>query len=69
LGKAVAGIFHCARLEAKPLGHHRQTATQFPVAFFDVVSDFATFKCCQPGIGNSPPSHRLPFLQLVDFAA
>jgi hypothetical protein len=69
LGKAVADLFHCARLEAKPLGHHRQTATQFPIAFLDVVSDFAAFKCCQQGIGNPAPGHRLPLLQLVDLAA
>ena len=69
LGKAIAGIFCRAGLEAKPFGRHRQAATQFGVALLDVVSDFAAFKCRQQGIGNSPPSHGLPLLQLMDLAA
>jgi hypothetical protein len=60
LGKAVAGLFQCARTEAKPLGHHRQIATEFRVAFLDLVAEFAAFKCSQQGIGNAPPGRRLP---------
>jgi len=39
------------------------------VALFDVVSNFATFKGRDHGIGNPPPGHSLPFLQFVYLAA
>jgi hypothetical protein len=60
--EAIADIFRCAILEPEPIGHHPQIATQLPVAFFDMVSDFAAFKCCEQGIGNPPPSYSLPIL-------
>jgi hypothetical protein len=68
-GEAVANIFRGARPEAEPLGHHRQAATQFPIALFEMISHFAAFKCSEHRVGNSPPSHSLPFLQLMDLAA
>jgi hypothetical protein len=63
----VARIFHLAGLEAEPIGHHLQTATQFPVAFFHVFSYFATFEWCNRRISDPPPSYPLPFLQLSYF--
>jgi hypothetical protein len=60
--EAIADIFHCASLEAGPIGHHPQIATQLPVALFDMVPNFAAFKCCEQGIGNPPPSYSLPIL-------
>src|SRR6202043_4004481 len=68
-GEAVANFLRGARLEAEALGHHRQTATQPPVALFEMISNFAAFKCGKHRVGNSPPSHSLPLLQFVDFAA
>ena len=68
-GEAVADIFRGASLEAEPLGHHRQTATQLPVALFEMISNFAAFKRGEHRVGDSPPSHPLPFLQLMDLAA
>jgi len=53
--EAVADIFYCAGPEAKPLRHHRQIAAQLLVALFDVVSNFAAFKCSEQGIGNPSP--------------
>jgi hypothetical protein len=44
-----------------------QTATQLRVAFFHMISDFTTFKCCCRRIADPPPSYRLPPLQLVYF--
>jgi len=67
--EAVTDIFHCTSLAAKPLGHHPQIVTQMFVALFEVVSNFAAFKFCDHRIGNPPPSHPLPFLQLNYFAA
>ena len=69
LCEAVANIFHLASLEAEALRHHPQIVTELCVALFDVVSNFATFKACDHGIGNPPPSYPLPFLQLIYFAA
>jgi hypothetical protein len=68
-GAVAADILLGASPEAEPLGHHPQTETQFPLALPDVVSNFAAFKCREQGIGDAPPSQRLPFLQLMDFAA
>jgi hypothetical protein len=65
--EAVAEIFHCASLETKSLGHHSQIIMQFIVALFDVVSNFAAFKGRYRWVGNPPPSHRLPVLQLMYF--
>jgi len=65
--EAVSDIFHLVSLEAKSIGHHRQTATQLPVALFQVVSNFATFEWCNCRVGDPPPSHRLPFFQLSYF--
>jgi hypothetical protein len=65
--EAVSDIFHLVSLEAKSIGHHRQTATQLPVALFQVVSNFATFEWCNCRVGDPPPSHPLPFLQLSYF--
>jgi hypothetical protein len=67
--EAVGDIFDCASLEAEPFGHHPQTVPQFCIAVFDVVSNLAALEYCEQGIGNSPPSYRLPFLQLTYFAA
>lgn len=67
--EAVTDVFHGASLEAKPLGHHPQMITQRFVALFDVVSNLATFKICDQQVGNPPPSHPLPFLQLNYLAA
>jgi hypothetical protein len=67
-GEAVANFLRCARSEAEPLGHHRQTATQLPVALFKMISNFAAFKRSEHRIGNSSPGHSLPLLQFVDFA-
>jgi hypothetical protein len=44
--EAVADIFHCASLEAQPLGHHPQIIAQLFIALFDVVSNFAALKFC-----------------------
>src|SRR6266478_5637482 len=68
-GEAVADVFNRARLEAEPFGHHPQIETQFLVAVFDVVSNFAAFKRGEQRVGDPPPSHPLPFLQLTDLAA
>ena len=65
----VADIFHCASLEAEPVGHHCQVATQLSDALFDMVSNFSAFKCCEQWVGNPAPSDPLPFLQLMYFAA
>jgi hypothetical protein len=67
--EADADIFHCASLETKSLGHHPQIIMQFSVALFDMVSNFAAFKGCCRWVGNPPPSHRLPVLQLMYFTA
>jgi len=68
LGEAVAGVFHRASLEAEPLGNHSQIATQLRVAFPDVISNLAALKRRQQRVGNAPPSHPLPLLQLIYFA-
>jgi len=68
-GEIAANIVLGASPEAEPLGHHPQIDTQLPFALPDVVSNFAAFKCREQGIGHAPPSQRLPFLQLMDFAA
>lgn len=64
----VADIFYRARLEAEPLGHHFQAATQFFVAHFNMVSNFAAFERSDRRVGYPPPSYPLPFLQLFYFA-
>jgi hypothetical protein len=66
--EAVACIPH-ASLAAEPVGYHPQIVTQMFVALFDVVSNFAAFKIRNRSVGNSPPSHPLPFLQLNYLAA
>jgi hypothetical protein len=66
--EAVADIFHCASLAAEPLGHHPQIIAQLFIALFDVVSNFAALKFCDERVGDPPPSHPLPFLQLIYFA-
>jgi hypothetical protein len=68
-GEAVANILRCARLKAEPFGHHRQASTQLPVALLEMISNFAAFKRSEHRVGNSPPGHSLPLLQLVDLAA
>jgi hypothetical protein len=65
--KAIADIFQRAGMEANSLGHCLQTATQLRVAFFHMVSDFTTLKCCSRRIADPPPSYRLPPLQLIYF--
>jgi hypothetical protein len=67
--EAVANISHRARSPAEPVRHHFQIVTQMFVALFDVVSNFAAFKIRNRGVGNPPPSHPLPFLQLNYLAA
>ena len=62
--EAVACIPHRARPAAETGGYHPQIVTQMFVALFDVVSNFAAFKIRNRPVGNSPPSHPLPFLQL-----
>jgi hypothetical protein len=63
---AVTGI-HGASLKA--FRYHLQIVTQRFVALLDVVSNFAAFKICDHRVGNPPPGHPLPFLQLNYFAA
>src|SRR5438552_2111580 len=67
--KAVADLFHRAGLDAKPIRHHRQITTQFPITLFDMVSNFAAFEYCEKGIGNPSPSRGLPIPQLMNFAS
>src|ERR1700693_4206968 len=67
--EAVADILHRPRLAEEPVGYHPQIVAQMFVALFDVVSNFAAFKIRNRGVGNPPPSHPLPFLQLNYFAA
>ncbi len=65
--EAVPDIFHCACMKPGSLGHRLQTATQLGVAFLHMVSNFAAFKLCDRGVGDPPPSYRLPLLQIVYF--
>jgi hypothetical protein len=67
--EAVADILCGADLEAEPIGHHPQTAPQLRVALFDMVSNFAAFKCREQGVGDPSPGYRLPIPQLMYLAA
>jgi hypothetical protein len=61
--KAVTDIFRRAGIEANSLGHYLQTTAQLSVAFFHMVSDFATLECGGQRVRNPPPGYRLPLLQ------
>ena len=69
LCEAVTNIFHGASLESESFRHHPQIITQLFVTLFDAISDFAAFKIGDQRVGNPPPGHPLPFLQLKYFAA
>ena len=60
--------FYCTIL-AQTFRYHPEIVTQRFVALLDVVSNFAAFKIRDQRVGNPPPSHPLPFLQLKYFAA
>lgn len=67
--QAIADILDRASLEAEPIGHHAQIATQLPFARSDMVSNLAALECGEHGIGNPPPGRGLRILQLIYFAA